>query len=367
MICINASNLHVGGGVQVAASFINELFLSDLDYQIFCVVSVEVSNVLYYQKKPDNINIFVLDANGPLDTFKKTFLFRRFFKQYRITTVFSVFGPTYLLVPKNIKHIVGFANAWILFPKSKAYSLMGVKSRILKRFRYFIYELDFLFNSDELVVETKTVAKELSNTLFLAKKKNYVVENCVSSIYESKELWKVIDYERPVVDLVFCTIANDYIHKNLDIIPQVARVLRDKYNLTTQFIVTLKPESYEKKTSDFKSCTFNLGVILPSQCPYIYLASDAVFLPSLLECYSANYPEAIFMEKLIFTSNLPFAHEACGDSAFYFDPLDPNDIAKVIFENYTAVFRKPDNPNLVLQTAHHRMMQYINIIQGAYS
>ena len=47
-ICINASNLHCGGGVQVASSFIYELsLLHDLPENITCLVSSEVAKNLH--------------------------------------------------------------------------------------------------------------------------------------------------------------------------------------------------------------------------------------------------------------------------------------------------------------------------------
>ena len=38
------------------------------------------------------------------------------------------------------------------------------------------------------------------------------------------------------------------------------------------------------------------------------------------------------MQKPILTSDLPFAHDICGEAAEYFDPLNPEDIAnKIIY------------------------------------
>ena len=35
----------------------------------------------------------------------------------------------------------------------------------------------------------------------------------------------------------------------------------------------------------------------------------------------------------MFTSRRDFSEDVCGNSAFYFDPLNPNDIASVIIKN----------------------------------
>ena len=60
-----------------------------------------------------------------------------------------------------------------------------------------------------------------------------------------------------------------------------------------------------------------------------------MFLPTLLETFSASYPEAMIMEKPIITSNLSFAKDICASSAEYFNPLDPEDIAKKILNLYS--------------------------------
>ena len=57
-----------------------------------------------------------------------------------------------------------------------------------------------------------------------------------------------------------------------------------------------------------------------------------MFLPTLLECFSANYPEAMAMELPILTSDLDFAHSICHDAALFFNPTDPAQIAENIIK-----------------------------------
>ena len=55
-----------------------------------------------------------------------------------------------------------------------------------------------------------------------------------------------------------------------------------------------------------------------------------MFLPTLLECFSASYAEAMVMKKPILTSDLGFAHTVCKDAAIYFDPDNAYDVADKI-------------------------------------
>ena len=45
-------------------------------------------------------------------------------------------------------------------------------------------------------------------------------------------------------------------------------------------------------------------------------------MPTLLETSSATYYEAMLTNTPIVTTDLDFSHDACKDSALYYDPLD---------------------------------------------
>ncbi|MFK2341775.1 glycosyltransferase [Bacteroides fragilis] len=81
-------------------------------------------------------------------------------------------------------------------------------------------------------------------------------------------------------------------------------------------------------SEEAKKSIVNLGIIDVSKCPQLYNECDALFLPTLLECFSANYVEAMKMRKPIVTSNLPFATNVCKNAALYFDPMNAHDIVE---------------------------------------
>jgi glycosyltransferase involved in cell wall biosynthesis len=64
--------------------------------------------------------------------------------------------------------------------------------------------------------------------------------------------------------------------------------------------------------------------------PRLYASVDALLLPTLLESFSQTYIEAMHFGKPIFTSDRDFAHDVCGDVAFFFDPHDPGDIVRTL-------------------------------------
>ncbi|NOX15527.1 MAG: glycosyltransferase family 4 protein, partial [Epsilonproteobacteria bacterium] len=126
----------------------------------------------------------------------------------------------------------------------------------------------------------------------------------------------------------FIYISHNHPSKNLEIINEVLPLIDI---LNVKFVLTIDDESYKKIFNNSQNI-INLGAISQKSCPSVYAQCDAVFAPTLLETFSATYPEAMKMKKPILTSNYSFATDVCEDSALYFDPLDPKDIAIKIKE-----------------------------------
>jgi glycosyltransferase involved in cell wall biosynthesis len=57
-----------------------------------------------------------------------------------------------------------------------------------------------------------------------------------------------------------------------------------------------------------------------------------MFLPTLLECFTATYPEAMRMEKPIITTDMEFARGLCKDAACYYSPVDAAEAAEAIYK-----------------------------------
>jgi len=60
------------------------------------------------------------------------------------------------------------------------------------------------------------------------------------------------------------------------------------------------------------------------------------FLPTLVESFTASYPEAMIMKKPILTSDYQFSRTVCLDSALYFNPYNPIDIVSKITHIVTS-------------------------------
>ncbi len=67
-----------------------------------------------------------------------------------------------------------------------------------------------------------------------------------------------------------------------------------------------------------------LGWIDKNRLRAVYDACDACVMPSKSEQLSSAHLEAMHWRKPQISSDMPFAHELCGDATLYVDPDDPN-------------------------------------------
>jgi len=327
-ILINAMNLHSGGGIQVAASFVYEL--SHLKYK-WC--DVAVSSEVHREIMSIGVDVnrftsyYVHDANGVLALFDFYFVKALF----RYDVVFTVFGPLYSLI-KPKKSVVGFAQPWIIIPDNEIYEKLGFIKKKLVRIKYYIQK-KFYFMSDEIIVELEFVKRLLS--CYYSNNNICVVNNCVSGVFLRDDQWRPVSYDKQGSSLLLGIVSRDYPHKNLDILTCVGRILDENYNLSVKFLVTLTDEEWQSKNAEFYDYVENIGKVDIQQCPSFYRLLNGVVFPSLLECFSATLVEAMIMEVPVFASDREFVHDVCGVHAIYFEPLNPQDIASKIYAYFS--------------------------------
>lgn len=367
LVLINSSNLHTGGGLQVAISFIYELSLmvdNDFSY-IHIVTSKEVDKGLKnLNTKTDRfgqykvINTYGLQAlRSPLNNIIRNY-----------DVVFTVFGPNYLRV-KAKTDIVGFAQLWIINfnnPISHQLSFFNRNKLWIK----FNLQWLFFLRSDYYVVELEHVKEKLHRLKEVPCEKVSVVYNTVSSIYKDNKKWIPIVLNKSKTQLSLGIVTRDYPHKNLDILPKVAKALKMNHNIQVHFYTTLNNEEWSKRSSDFKKYVSTVGSLSTEKCPSFYKQVDGIIFPSLLECFSATPLEAMVMEKPLFASDRDFVRDVCHDYAIYIDPLNADDIASKI-----AIYFQSDNTDKVrlreakshalnFSSAETRAKQYLEIINN---
>jgi glycosyltransferase involved in cell wall biosynthesis len=364
-VLVNASNLHVGGGVQAACSFISELAnIKTTDLMFDVVASTQVDSSL--QEGECNTSAFasycVVDSHGIyphppelLSALKSADL------------VFTIFGPLYQLTKPQLS-VVGFAQAWILYPDNEVYAALTLVDRLKVRLKFMLQRLAFAKRSDVLLVEAEHVAQRLSEQGIFPREKVQVIPNSLNSLFLDSRSWRQVDLG-PRLPGVFRIgiVCRDYPHKNLAILPDVKQLLSSRYGLEASFYVTLTEAEWARRDVRFRSSIVNVGDITISQCPMFYEQLDAVIFPSLLECFSATPLEAMYMRKPLFASDRPFVRDSCGEYPWYFDPNSPQDAARAIAEyrgsgGNMARLEAAREHVLSLPNAGHRARAYVEAI-----
>ncbi|MEZ8650766.1 glycosyltransferase [Vibrio splendidus] len=358
-ILINASNLHFGGGVQVASSFINELCSIDpvgINIDIVCSSKV-FENIKFHNSELTQINLTVVDVYG----FKGSQLL---YNLGVYDVCFTIFGPFYGRVPAK-KHICGFAQPWIAYDTSLVTNRYSITSKCKLRTKYLVQELLFK-KYDALIVETEDVKSKLEEKGF--RNEISVVSNTYARLFDFPEEWAELDTNFVKRKLTLGFIGKSYPHKNLEVLKDVNEHLSKIYNLDVDFLFTLSPDDMAELGLSSVSNFHSVGELTSDQCPNFFRLIDALVFPSLLECFSVSPIEALKMNTIVFASDLSFIRNVYGESMIYIDPLSSTNIAKVIAENIndSDLHRvKLNEGSKILQalpTSTDRARKYLDII-----
>lgn len=368
-LLINTSNLSVGGGVQVALSFINELKKFNLDNEYHIFLSTAIDKQINKSIFSEEFNFYLIESSPASFKNRKKIQqkLNTLEKSINPDIVFSVFGPTYWR-PKT-KHVMGFALPWLINPESSAFKELSFINLLKSRLRQIYNKFYVKRDADYYITETDDTKKRLSSIVKINKDKIFVVGNTVNNVFNMPYKQYLIN-EKKENEFRFITISHNYPHKNLKIIKDVVNLLSNK---NIKFYVTIDQNSYNNLFNGLEESVINLGAVNIADCPSIYEQCDALFLPTLLECFSASYPEAMKMEKPIFTSNYSFATDLCKNAAVYFDPLNPIDIVEKmekVVKNINIQKELIQNGKKRLndfETAETRAQKYINIFENIVS
>lgn len=252
-----------------------------------------------------------------------------------------------------------------IYTDSPYYSFLSLKEKVIHHFKRIFHLKSFMNSADIYVTELWDVSRKLQE--ILPDKEIHTVTNTYNQVFEnhylSPNLLSAFD------GITLLTISAYYKHKNLEIIPDTISILKKKYpDFKFRFVLTLDENQLKIDDINIKSHIEFIGRVNIEDCPSLYQQADFMFLPTLLECFSASYPEAMVTDTPILTSDLPFARSICGSAAEFFDPMDPEDIADKIYSLAQNPVRRDElvkAGQLQLKkfdTAESRARKYINIL-----
>ncbi len=323
---INASNLKNGGGLQVAQSICEQL--NQYQHHRFIIV---LSTYINDEHISSGVNVEVYKYNIPHNI--KSILFGRdafldgLVSDKNVNAVLTVFGPS--LWRPRCPHLCGFARAQLLKEVNP-----DVHPNIKERLVYKVWRWGFRKSSKVFYTENPYISGMLPQLIKGAKV--YTVSNYYNQVFDHPEQWKrtvVLDDCRNNKEKVtMLTISSTGAHKNLGIMVPVAEYLEQVHrDFNFRFVLTCDKAPFRLPEHLGKHFLF-VGKVDVSECPNLYEQADVMFMPTLMECFTATYVEAMRMEVPIVTTNLVFAHGLCGDAACYYSSMDAHAAAEAIYK-----------------------------------
>jgi glycosyltransferase involved in cell wall biosynthesis len=177
------------------------------------------------------------------------------------------------------------------------------------------------------MVETETVRKRVSASKGIPRDRIFVVGNSYSAIF--RERLRRCSSGKSSGQYTVLVPSSYYPHKNLEIVPKVAAAIGEFTDRAVKFLLTLPigEPPWAKLQAEARRLGVGLNIDSAGFVPHeriadLYAQAHAVFLPTLLECSTAVYPESMFAGLPIVTSDLDFARELCEGAALYVDPFD---------------------------------------------
>lgn len=320
---INASNLKQGGGVQVSQSILGQL--NRFQQHHFVVV---LSDSIPINDKGYGENVEVIRYNMPLTI--SSLLFGRcrhldgLVEEKKIDAVLTVFGPSRW--QPRVPHLCGFARAQLVLIDSPYYKRLTQKERIT----YKLWTWLFKNSSNSFYTENEYITNLLPELLG-TRIKAYTVTNYYNQVFDAPQQWKRTKQLPNYCGITCLSISSHYLHKNFEIIKEVVRYMRKVHpNFKVRFVLTF--DDYEMSVpEEIRDAFLFIGKVEVSECPYLYEQADIMFMPTLMECFTATYPEAMRMSVPIVTTDLAFARGLCGDAACYYSSVDAKAAAEAIY------------------------------------
>ena len=324
---INGSNLNGGGGDQVADSICASLE-SFPQHHFIVVLSSYLNSTAVKIERFSNVTLY--RYNYPVQDWKSLITGRDAFldglvESEKADMVFTVFAPC-KWVPK-VPHLAGFALSHLVIPESPFFQSMSFRQRLAWRLRIGVWKYIFR-KTDSFYTENPYISERVQK--LFPQKHVFTVTNCYNQVFDCPEtqvFHRIPDFNGWQI----LNVGSSAPHKNLSISLEMARYLKTQYwgkisnsaKPNFRFLFTISESEFPPIPDELKEHFYFIGKVDISEVPSLYQQADIVFQPTLLECFTAVYPEAMRMGKPILTTDLEFAHGLCGGAALYYSATDP--------------------------------------------
>ena len=342
-----------GGSLQGVVSILREL-VKFPGHEYHIVLSKEVKAQLQGIEFPANMRFYDLPSrcgNRTLNLFRNRKFFARLEAEIRPECVLCTSGPMYW--KSKAPCLMGFNLPHHIYRESPYFSTITWGARLRWFLRRIFHRHYFRKEGTAFFVQTDDVNERLRK--YIGREEVYTIPNTFSVSYRKQEQYPDKLPPKAPGELRCLTISAFYPHKNLGVIRKVVDILKAKGTDYIKFVVTLPQDRYSQLFPEkYRKDILNVGFVPSREGPSLYRECDFMFLPTLLECFSASYAEAMIMRKPILTSDMGFAHCVCKDAAVYFNPVVPEDIA----DKLLALVQDPARQAALVEKGMEQLKQF---------
>ncbi len=359
-IALYCRELRFSGGRSVALGFLNALREIDMPHE-FIIYAPE--DPLYHDLHAPHMHPFFKEIKGGIRQMLAQNSLRLELDRDKPTALFMMGNLAYKEAP--CPQAVLVHNSWILYPESPAWKSLSVRDRIYYRIRRGLQARSFL-TCDAVLAQTPVVLNRLHDILDIPYEKMYLMPNSVTPSLIFSEETTASSKRISALKHSFraLCLSRFFPHKNLGILLHVADELLKLHRTDILLITTVNADQYPgaetfirySQLNHRNEVMLNIGEVPVCEVPSCYHAVDCMLLPTLLESFTGNYPDAMRAGVPILTSDLDFAHVVCRDAAMYVDPLDAEAIANALIQLADS---KPLRGELV--TAGYRRYSQLSI------
>jgi glycosyltransferase involved in cell wall biosynthesis len=335
-VLVNASTLVVGGGIQIGVSFV-EVASKRSDFEFAFLVSDGIFASLPENLKKDKRVIVCSPSPAALVSGRKS---REFIKnkerEFDPAIVYSIGFPSYIRF-KSLE-IGRYTNPWEINLGPLPWHTVQPFQKKIKTLLGIYYRQLWAKRTDHIETQTEAAKNGIHKRIGFSLEKIKVIPNSPNPVFfEVGNSFIIEDLFKKRKEEIFCLSAG-YRHKNLNIIPRVARHLKSEFKYCPLFVLTLPLDSIvwkeieqEAEKLEVKEMIKNVGPLKVRDCLSYYQDAKIVFLPTLLEVFSATYLEAMAMKVPIVTTDLDFALDNCKSGAVFYKHNRAVDAAQKIF------------------------------------
>lgn len=339
-ILFNCTTNVVGGGMKNSAFFIKKA-VEDKNFNWHFAICLPVSGLLKEWDIDLSGGNFTIFENSPATNLSARKKLKTLEKDLKIELVYTMAGPAY--VKFNSRHIQGLSNPYITHGEWEAFRFRGNIFKTIKYYGYVGVQFLYAQKATDFVFQTTYAMESFKKRSHIDGKRLHVIPNAFDlglKEYFNDRSDTVLDNSQKTINILCPGAA--YLHKGFQYIPSIVKEIKKRTDKPFIFILTLSFKSNLWKGIETQIKELNLQNEIINFGPYKYTdlknlleKTDIVFVPSMLETFSASYLEAMCANKKLIVANKNFARDICGNYATYVNPKDPVNSSKALVALFT--------------------------------